>query len=109
MTSAEVIARLLKQHGWINRMLWLSEHNAGLAFTVGDDKETSPLYQRAGERFEKAFEDRSQRLKKLSEKFSAGLLSFSTADNVMSVLGRAYSKKRSNARNSNNSNTSGGD
>ena len=61
------------------------------------------------QRFEKAFEDRSQRLKKLSEKFSAGLLSFSTADNVMSVLGRAYSKKRSNARNSNNSNTSGGD
>ena len=60
------------------------------------------------QRFEKAFEDRSQRLKKLSEKFSAGLLSFSTADNVMSVLGRAYSKKRSNARNSNTS-TSGGD
>jgi hypothetical protein len=52
----ELVADGDKQHGWLNRMLWLSEHNAGLAFTVGDDKETSPLYQRAGERFEKAFE-----------------------------------------------------
>jgi len=52
------------------------------------------------QRFEKAFADRSLRLRKLSEKFAAGLLPFSTADNVMSVLGRAYGKRRSNARNS---------
>jgi uncharacterized protein (DUF58 family) len=52
------------------------------------------------QRFEKVFADRSLRLRKLSEKFTAGLLPFSTADNVMSVLGRAYGKRRSNARNS---------
>ena len=50
------------------------------------------------DRFEIAFADRSQRLRKLSEKFSAGLLSFSTADNVMSVLGRAYGKRRASGR-----------
>jgi uncharacterized protein (DUF58 family) len=52
------------------------------------------------QRFEKDFTDRSARLRKLSEKFSAGLLPFSTADNVMSVLVRAYGKRRSNNRNS---------
>jgi hypothetical protein len=52
------------------------------------------------QRFEKAFADRSLRLRKLSEKFAAGLLQFSTADNVMSVLSRAYGKRRSGARNS---------
>jgi|TARA_B110000240_G_scaffold57839_1_gene65861 uncharacterized protein (DUF58 family) len=50
------------------------------------------------DRFEIAFADRRHRLRKLSEKFSAGLLSFSTADNVMSVLGRAYGKRRASGR-----------
>lgn len=50
------------------------------------------------ERFQQAFVDRSTRLRKMSEKLSAGLLPFSTDDNVINVLRRAYGKRRSNSR-----------
>ncbi|MDB2382694.1 DUF58 domain-containing protein [Porticoccaceae bacterium] len=52
------------------------------------------------ERFKQAFEDRSLRLRKLSEKLSAGLLPFNTEDTVMSTLRRAYGKKRNSRRGS---------
>ena len=50
------------------------------------------------ERFQQAFVDRSMRLRKVSEKLSAALLPFSTDDNVINVLRRAYGKRRSNSR-----------
>ncbi|MGB2314893.1 MAG: DUF58 domain-containing protein [Porticoccaceae bacterium] len=46
------------------------------------------------ERFVDAFSQRSQHLRKLSEQLSAGLLLFDSADPVMSVLARAYGKRR---------------
>ena len=50
------------------------------------------------ERFKQAFEDRTLRLRKISEKLSAGLLPFNTDDTVMSTLRRAYGKKRNSRR-----------
>ena len=46
------------------------------------------------QRFVDAFSQRSQHLRKLSEQLSAGLLLFNSADSVMSVLARAYGKRR---------------
>ena len=50
------------------------------------------------QQFVDAFSQRSQHLRKLSEQLSAGLLPFNSADNVMSVLARAYGKRRNAAR-----------
>ena len=50
------------------------------------------------DRFQLAYAERGLRLRKMSEKLSAGLLPFNTSDNVMSVLHRAYGKRRSQAR-----------
>jgi uncharacterized protein (DUF58 family) len=50
-------------------------------------------------RFERSFNSRKLMLKKMSERLSAGLISFKTTDNVMNVLRRTYGKKRSNLRN----------
>jgi uncharacterized protein (DUF58 family) len=50
------------------------------------------------QQFVDAFSQRSQYLRKLSEQLSAGLLPFNSADNVMSVLARAYGKRRNAAR-----------
>ena len=50
------------------------------------------------ERFQQAFVDRSMRLRKMSEKLSAGLLPFNTDDSVINVLRRAYGKRRSSRR-----------
>ena len=50
------------------------------------------------ERFKQAFEHRTLRLRKISEKLSAGLLPFNTDDTVMSTLRRAYGKKRNSRR-----------
>jgi len=50
------------------------------------------------ERFQQGFLDRSMYLRKMSEKLSAGLLPFSTDDNVINVLRRAYGKRRSSRR-----------
>lgn len=50
------------------------------------------------QQFVDAFSQRSQHLRKLSEQLSAGLLSFNSAENVMSVLARAYGKRRNAAR-----------
>ncbi|MBT4833471.1 MAG: DUF58 domain-containing protein [Porticoccaceae bacterium] len=50
------------------------------------------------QQFVDAFNERSQHLRKLSEQLSAGLLPFNSADNVMSVLARAYGKRRNAAR-----------
>jgi uncharacterized protein (DUF58 family) len=52
------------------------------------------------QRFADAFLKRGQTLRKLSEQLSAGLLPFDTADNVMSVLARAYGKRRTSSRSS---------
>jgi uncharacterized protein (DUF58 family) len=49
------------------------------------------------QQFVDAFSQRSQHLRKLSEQLSAGLLPFNSADNVMSVLARAYGKRRNAA------------
>jgi len=38
------------------------------------------------------------RLRKMSEKLSAGLLPFNTDDSVINVLRRAYGKRRSSRR-----------
>ena len=46
------------------------------------------------QRFVDAFSRRSQHLRKLSEQLSAGLLLFNSSDSVMSVLARAYGKRR---------------
>lgn len=46
------------------------------------------------QRFVDAFSQRSQHLRKLSEQLSAGLLIFNSSDSVMSVLARAYGKRR---------------
>jgi uncharacterized protein (DUF58 family) len=46
------------------------------------------------QRFVDAFSQRSQHLRKLSEQLSAGLLLFNSSDSVMSVLARAYGKRR---------------
>ncbi len=46
-------------------------------------------------RFESSFYSRKLMLKKMSERLSAGLISFETTDNIMDVLRRAYGKKRS--------------
>lgn len=46
-------------------------------------------------RFENSFNSRELLLKQMSEKLSAGLISFETTNNVMNVLRRAYGKKRS--------------
>ncbi len=43
-------------HGWLHRLLWLGEHGAGPAFELGDANDSDPLWSRAEERFEKAFE-----------------------------------------------------
>lgn len=48
--------------------------------------------------FADAFAARSQRLQKLSQQLSAGLLPFNSADPVMSVLAQAYGRKRSGRR-----------
>ena len=48
--------------------------------------------------FEQAFIDRSQKLKRLSQQLSAGLLPFNSADSVMSVLAQAYGKRRKGRR-----------
>ncbi|MGB2260216.1 MAG: DUF58 domain-containing protein, partial [Porticoccaceae bacterium] len=53
------------------------------------------------QQFVDAFSQRSQHLRKLSEQLSAGLLPFNSADNVMSVLARAYGKRRNAARSRN--------
>jgi uncharacterized protein (DUF58 family) len=45
-----------------------------------------------------AFEQRRLQLRRLSEKLSAGLLPFATSDNVMSVLAKAYGKRRSSTK-----------
>ena len=50
------------------------------------------------ERFQLAYAERGLRLRKMSEKLSAGLLPFNTSDNVMSVLHKAYGKRRTQAR-----------
>ena len=50
------------------------------------------------QQFVDAFSQRSQHLRKLSEQLSAGLLSFNSAENVMSVLARAYGKRRNAVR-----------
>ena len=50
------------------------------------------------QQFVDAFSQRSQHLRKLSEQLSAGLLPFNSADNVMSVLARAYGKRRNAGR-----------
>jgi len=50
------------------------------------------------QQFVDVFNERSQHLRKLSEQLSAGLLPFNSADNVMSVLARAYGKRRNAAR-----------
>lgn len=63
--------------------------------------------QKLRHRFEQAFIERSQKLKKLSEQLSAGLLSFGNHDNVMSTLARAYGKKRKGARVSNRTSQNG--
>ena len=52
------------------------------------------------QRFADAFLKRGQTLRKLSEQLAAGLLPFDTADNVMSVLARAYGKRRTSSRSS---------
>ena len=97
----------LARHGSLNLCHVYDEIEAVLPdpslYAVSDGQQQTMLDTGNSElrhRFEKAFADRSLRLRKLSEKFAAGLLPFSTADNVMSVLGRAYGKRRSNARNS---------
>ena len=46
------------------------------------------------QRFVDVFSQRSQHLRKLSEQLSAGLLLFNSSDSVMSVLARAYGKRR---------------
>ena len=46
-------------------------------------------------RFESSFNSRKLLLKQMSEKLSAGLISFKTSDNAMNVLRRVYGKKRS--------------
>lgn len=50
------------------------------------------------QRFVDLFSQRSQHLRKLSEQLSAGLLLFNSADQVMSVLARAYGKRRKAAK-----------
>lgn len=45
-----------KSLGWLDRMLWLGEHNAGPSFEADDNKDTAACFGRAGERFEKALE-----------------------------------------------------
>ncbi len=54
--------------------------------------------QKLRQRYADAFIQRGQILRKLSEQLSAGLLPFDTSDNVMSVLARAYGKRRSSRR-----------
>ncbi|MDA9565701.1 DUF58 domain-containing protein [Porticoccaceae bacterium] len=56
--------------------------------------------QKLRQRYADAFMQRGQTLRKLSEQLSAGLLPFDTADNIMSVLARAYGKRRSSSRSS---------
>ena len=48
--------------------------------------------------FEQAFIDRSQKLKRVSQELSAGLLPFNSAESVMSVLAQAYGKRRKGRR-----------
>jgi uncharacterized protein (DUF58 family) len=55
---------------------------------------------RLRQRYAQAFVQRGQTLRKLSEQLSAGLLLFDTSDNIMSVLARAYGKRRSSSRSS---------
>jgi hypothetical protein len=55
---------------------------------------------RLRQRYAQAFVQRGQTLRKLSEQLSAGLLPFDTSDNIMSVLARAYGKRRSSSRSS---------
>ncbi len=50
------------------------------------------------QRFAQQFKQRTTLLGKLSEQLSAGLLSFSTEDQAMSVLARAYSRHRPDRR-----------
>ena len=54
------------------------------------------------QRFVDAFSQRSQHLRKLSEQLSAGLLLFNSSESVMSVLARAYGKRRKAAGKSRN-------
>jgi uncharacterized protein (DUF58 family) len=50
------------------------------------------------DQFANAFDARNQRLKKFSQQLSAGLLAFNTSDSVMSVLSKAYGKRRKGRR-----------
>lgn len=61
----------------------------GVRRTILDAKDN-----RIRENFEEQFRLRGYKLRRLSEKLSAGLLQFSTAENVMAVLARAYGRRR---------------
>lgn len=50
------------------------------------------------QRFAQQFKQRTEQLRRLSEQLSAGLLSFNTEDQAMTVLARAYSKHRPDRR-----------
>jgi uncharacterized protein (DUF58 family) len=72
-------------------------------YAVSDGQQQTMLDTRNDklrQRFADAFVQRGQTLRKLSEQLSAGLLPFDTSDNVMSVLVRAYGKRRTSSRSS---------
>jgi uncharacterized protein (DUF58 family) len=72
-------------------------------YAVTDGQQQSLLdtgNQAIRQRFADAFTQRSQTLRRLSEKLSAGLLSFNSADKIMPVLARAYGKRRSQTHSS---------
>ncbi|MDG0968529.1 MAG: DUF58 domain-containing protein [Porticoccaceae bacterium] len=50
------------------------------------------------QRIEEAFSERQNRLRHISEKLSAGLLTFDTEESVIGVLNKAYGKHRSKGR-----------
>ncbi len=70
-------------------------------YAVTDGQHQSMLdtsIKKLRQEFAHAFERRQHRLRKLSEQLSAGLLPFATSDNIMSVLAKAYGKRRSSAK-----------
>ncbi|MGB2042082.1 MAG: hypothetical protein ACPHUH_08215, partial [Porticoccaceae bacterium] len=75
-------------------------------YAVTDGQQQTMLDTRSTalrQRYAQAFEQRGQTLRKLSEQLSAGLLPFDTSEAVMSVLARAYGKRRSSRRSSRSS------
>jgi uncharacterized protein (DUF58 family) len=75
-------------------------------YAVTDGQQQTMLDTRSTalrQRYAQAFEQRGQTLRRLSEQLSAGLLPFDTSETVLSVLARAYGKRRASARSSRSS------